>query len=127
MARITKHKFTYAASMSAAAVLLVCGVAACGKFSSTDSLLADAKQYHQKGDDTSAQIQLKNVLQKSPDNVEARYLLGVISNEIGDPLAAEKELRKAVSLGMPAAKVAPDLGQSLLMQNQFQKALDETA
>jgi putative PEP-CTERM system TPR-repeat lipoprotein len=121
-----KKQLSAAASLSLAAVLLSCGLAGCGKLASADSLVAEARQYREKGDDTSAAIQLKNALQKSPDNVDARYLLGVIENETGDPLSAEKELRRAVSLGMAADKVAPDLGRSLLMQGQFQKVLDET-
>jgi putative PEP-CTERM system TPR-repeat lipoprotein len=122
-----KNKLAKAASVSSAAILLTCSITACHSTESVDALVAEAKQYHEKGDDTSAQIQLKNALQKSPDNAEARYLLGVIDNETGDPQSAEKELRKAMSVGMSAEKVMPDLAKSLLMERKFQEVLDETA
>lgn len=121
-----KNKLTITATISSAAILFTCGIAACSKTQSVEGLVADARQYHQKGDDTSAQIQLKNALQKSPDNAEARYLLGTISNETGNPQSAEKELRKALSLGMSTEKILPGLAKSLLMQGKFQEVLDET-
>lgn len=123
-----KNKFTInaAASITSAAILFTCGIAACSKTQSVEALVAEARQYQQKGDDTSAQIQLKNALQQSPDDVEARYMLGTIAIETGDPQSAEKELRKALSLGMSAGKVLPELAKSLLMQRQFRKVLDET-
>lgn len=65
-------------------------------------------------------------MQKNPDDAEARYLLGMIYQETGDPVSAEKELRKALTLGMDRDKVMPGLGKVLLMQGQFQKVLDET-
>lgn len=107
-------------------VLFVGGITACSKAPSAQILLSEARQYQQKGDNNAAIIQIKNILQKSPDDVEARYLLGVIYNEKGDAQSAEKEIRKALSLGMSSAKALPDLGKALLMQGQFQKVLDET-
>ncbi len=80
----------------------------------------------QQGERKSAVIQLKNALQKDPNNVDARYMLAGIYNQTGDPVSAEKELRKALSLGLAADKVKADLGKSLLLQGQYQKALDET-
>ena len=102
------------------------GLAGCGKGKDAQTLIADAKQYQQKGDDKAAIIQLKNALQKNPDDAEARYLLGTIYNKTGDSQSAEKELRRALSLGMSPAKVLPDLGQTLLNLGQFQQVLDET-
>ncbi|MGE5028113.1 MAG: XrtA/PEP-CTERM system TPR-repeat protein PrsT [Betaproteobacteria bacterium] len=87
--------------------------------------LAEARQYQQKGDSKAAVIQLKNALQKDPNNGEARYLLGVIYNDTGDGLSAEKELRKALGLHMDAARVMPALGRSLLLQGAFEKVLEE--
>jgi len=123
---IQKKKQTLTFTLtSVAAVLSIAFISGCGKTQSTESLLAEAKQYQQKGDRKAAIIQLKNALQKNPDNVETRYLLGTIYNEIGDPVSAEKELRKAASLGMDAAKIAPEMAKSMFMQNQFPKVLEE--
>ncbi|MDN5836787.1 MAG: hypothetical protein L0H12_05480, partial [Nitrosospira sp.] len=47
------------------------GLAGCEKTKDTQTLIADARQYQQKGDDKAAIIQLKNALQKNPDDAEA--------------------------------------------------------
>lgn len=107
-------------------VLTISGITACNKAPTAQMLISEAKQYQQKGDTNAAVIQLKNVLQKNPNDVEARYVLGTIYNEKGDANSAEKEIRKALSLGMSPVKALPDLSKALLMQGQFQKVLDET-
>ncbi|MFZ1319789.1 MAG: tetratricopeptide repeat protein, partial [Candidatus Nitrotoga sp.] len=106
-------------------ILCMGGMTACGKTQTSETLVAEAKQYQQKGDNKAAIIQLKNALQKTPEDAEVRYILGTIYNETADFPSAEKELRKALSLGMNPAKVSPDLGKSLLMQGKFQAVLDE--
>lgn len=107
-------------------LLLTIGLAACTKNEDPAALIAQAKQYQQKGDSKAAVIQLRNALQKTPDDAEARFLLGSIYSTTGEPLSAEKEFRKAASLGIKRDKVAPLLGQTLLDLGQFQKVLDET-
>ena len=107
-------------------VLIGGGATAFGKVENTRALISEAKLYQQKGDNQAAIIQLKNALQKNPDDAEARYLLGMIYQETGDPLSAEKELRKALALGISRDKVMPGLAKVLLIQGQFQKVLDET-
>src|SRR5690606_18560404 len=42
-----------------------------------------------------------------------------------DAVSAEKEIRKALELGMSPDKAMVDLAQALLAQGQFQKVLDE--
>lgn len=119
-------KFTAKQTLSLTAMTIALAVlAGCGQ-DNAQKLVAEAKQYEQKGEHKAAVIQLKNALQKNPDDREARYLLGTIYLRTGDGASAEKEIRKAVSLGMDAAQVLPDLGKALLMQGQAQKALDET-
>jgi len=111
----------------AASMLLtaaVAGLTACSKDDTSQSLIADARQYQQKGDLKAAIIQLKNALQKNPNDMEARYLLGVMYLDSGEPLSAQKELEKALSLGMNRDKVAPMLGKAFLQDNKFQQALD---
>ncbi|MEQ1600220.1 MAG: PEP-CTERM system TPR-repeat protein PrsT [Methylophilaceae bacterium] len=105
--------------------LLMGGVTSCGKAETSQKLVLEAKQYQQKGDNKAAVIQLKNALQKNPDDAEARYLLGTIYNQIGDVQSAEKELRRALTLGVDAAKILPELGKALVTQGEFQKVLDE--
>jgi Tfp pilus assembly protein PilF len=109
-------------------ILGVTGLAmiACNKPQDAQTLVADARNYQQKGDNKAAIIQLKNSLQQNPNDPEARYLLGTIYNKTGDLQSAEKELRKALSLGMSPAKVWPELGQTMLGLGQFQQLLDNT-
>jgi putative PEP-CTERM system TPR-repeat lipoprotein len=101
-------------------------MAACNKPQDAQTLIADARNYQQKGDNKAAIIQLKNSLQQNPNDPEARYLLGTIYNKTGDLQSAEKELGKALSLGMSPTKVWPELGQTMLGLGQFQQLLDNT-
>lgn len=123
---MTKYKGLSKTVILAAACLLAVGLAGCGKSQTTESLLIEARQYQGKGEYKTAIIQLKNALQHSPDNTDARFLLGSIYNQTGDAQSAEKELRKAISLGMDVSAVLPELGKALLFQGQFQQILDET-
>jgi putative PEP-CTERM system TPR-repeat lipoprotein len=106
-------------------VFLLGGVAGCSKTPDTQALLSEAKAYQKKGESKAAIIQLKNAIQQNPEDRDARLLLGQIYSQTGDAQSAEKELRKALSLGASPAEVLPTLGRSLLQQRQFQKVLDE--
>lgn len=124
MSELGNMRTTTIAILSAAFVLMG-GLTSCGNTQTAKTLISEARQYQLAGDNKAAIIQLKNALQKNPDNVEARYLLGTIYNQTGDAKSAEKELRRALSLGMKPAGVLPELGNSLLAQGQFQQVLDE--
>ena len=62
--------------------------------------------------------------QKNTDHAEARYQLGIIYNEMGNYLSAEKELEKARRLGYARDKTELALAQAWLGQGEFQKVLD---
>jgi putative PEP-CTERM system TPR-repeat lipoprotein len=104
----------------------VLGLAACGQRSSPQALLAEAQQYHVKGDHKAAIIQLKNALQQNDAFVPARTALADIYNSAGDNVSAEKEIRKALSLGLAREEAQPILATALLKQGKFQPLLDET-
>ena len=97
---------------------------ACGG-DSTDAMLASARDYMSKKDNKAAIIQIKNVLQKTPDSVEARYLLGVALLEAGDVVPAEVELKKALELKALPEDVVPKLAQAMLATRQFKKLTDD--
>ncbi|MCZ6559974.1 MAG: PEP-CTERM system TPR-repeat protein PrsT [Gammaproteobacteria bacterium] len=80
---------------------LLCGLAACSR--DPASRLELAQQKVADNDYVTAIIELKNLLQSSPDNIEARLLLSEVSLALGDPLAAEKELNAAIDLGAEAS------------------------
>lgn len=119
---------TYSTTRRVAASMLltaaVASMSACSKNETTQSLIEDAQQYQKKGDLKAAVIQLKNALQKNPEDAQARYALGMIYLETGESLSAQKELEKAISLGMNRDKVTPALGQAYLQEGKLQQALD---
>ena len=92
---------------------------------STGDLIRSARDYQAKGDHKAAIIQLKNAVQKQPDNGEARLLLGRSSLVIGDPATAEKEFRKAAEYGQPPAAVSPWIAQSMLDGGEVDKVVAE--
>ena len=83
---------------TALALALAASICAC-RSDDPATLMASAKQYLQKHEFGASIIQLKNLLQKNPDNGEARFLLGVAFLEQDNPAAAQIELDKAVKLG----------------------------
>lgn len=108
-----------------AAIFALGALSGCSKTETSASLLADAQKYRQKGDIKAAMIQVKNAVAKSPEDGEARIQLSMLHAEAGDPVSAEKEIRKAMSLGIGAERTAPLLAKALLAQNLAQKVLDE--
>lgn len=100
-------------------------LASCGLGMSNQDRLDRGSQAFSDGDYRAAIIDAKNVLQKEPDNIGARLLLGRVSVVVGDGATAEKELRKAVELGTDLATVLVDLGSALLMQQKFDAVVDE--
>lgn len=115
------------ASVVLTALMFAAGLSGCGKTDTSASLMADARQYQDKGDVKAALIQLKNAAVKSPEDAEVRFQLASLYNQAQDPVSAEKEIRKAASLGMDSARTAPELGKALLAQGKAQQAIDETA
>ena len=91
-----------------------------------ERMIAKAQAHRAKGNYQAAIIELKNLLQKSPNHAEARYLLGTEYLEAGDARAAEAELRRAITLGAGIGRTLPQLGKSLLLQAKFKQVLDET-
>ena len=89
------------------------------------SFIASAKSYMAKADYNAATIEIKNALQKDPDNREARTLLAKALIETGNAAAAETEVRKAIALSAPADETYPLLARALAGQGQFQKLTTE--
>ena len=87
------------------------------------ALLASAKDYMAKRDFKASTIQLKNVLQQTPDNGEARYLLGLALLEQGDAISAEIELQKAVALKFDSDELHVALARTALAKGELDKVL----
>lgn len=97
----------------------------CSRGESSSEYLKDAQNYHAHGDNKSAIIQLKNALQKDPNNGEARFLLGEIYRETGNFSAAEDELQMALQYEKNRSLVQLALGKVYLGRGEYQKVIDE--
>jgi putative PEP-CTERM system TPR-repeat lipoprotein len=109
------------------ALMLMVPLGGCEKLSHSTAQdhVQKAKDYQAKGELRSSIIELKSALQKSPNNAEARGLLGQLYIATGQGAEAEKELKKAQSLGMGEEAIKPLLGKALLLQGLYQRVLDE--
>ncbi len=99
-------------------------VSCTGKISDTEHL-SRAKEYQEKGEIRESMIELKSALQINPDNIEARTLLGQLYLRIGNGVAAEKEFRRALNLGVTRDALMLPLAEALALQNKHQQLLDE--
>jgi putative PEP-CTERM system TPR-repeat lipoprotein len=81
---------------------------------SPESRIESAKQALQKSDAKTAVVELKSLLQKMPGNAEARMLLGQTFQDLGQWDNSEKELRKAMELGVPVERLLPLLAKTLV-------------
>ncbi|CAB1276791.1 XrtA/PEP-CTERM system TPR-repeat protein PrsT [Candidatus Nitrosacidococcus tergens] len=110
-----------------AVLLLSLFLISCSKDFTPEEYIARAKEYQEKQDISSAIIELKNALQKSPDNAEARLLLGKAYIQTSNGAASEKELEKAIKFGLPSQDGVIPLTRALFLQGKFQEAIDSIA
>ncbi|MGD1876723.1 MAG: XrtA/PEP-CTERM system TPR-repeat protein PrsT [Kiloniellaceae bacterium] len=83
-----------------------------------------AQEYLEEGDLRSANIELKNALQRDPNNAEARFLLGSVLLKLGDAPGAEKELLRAKELNYQSDELDLMLAYARLKMRQFDAVLD---
>lgn len=108
-------------------ILLVLLLAGCdGLFNevSDAEYVSRAQAYLDEGKLKSASIELKNALANNANNAQARWLLGKLYVEIGNGLAAEKELNKARELGVNNDSIVPLLLESLLIQKKYKSVIN---
>lgn len=99
----------------------------CDQFNqySEQELIQRAKDFEDKGNLKGSIIELKNALQKNPDNAQARLLLGQIYLKNGMGHEAEKELSQAEKLGVSHESIQIDLGEALLLMGEYSRVLNE--
>jgi len=108
---------------TAVALALTASICAC-RSDDPAALMASAKQYAQRRDFNASIIQLKNLLQTTPDDGEARFLLGVAFLEQDNPGAAQIELDKAVALAFSSDELQVALARAALAKGQTEKMLE---
>jgi len=86
--------------------------------SSDVELLASARGYLEKPDNTSAIIELRNLLQQNPEQREGRFLLGKTLLATGDAAGAEIQLQRALDAGHPENEVLPLLAKAMIALNK---------
>jgi putative PEP-CTERM system TPR-repeat lipoprotein len=117
-------KFTFLPLVIAVSLAL----SACGdKKNSPQVALKEAESAVAKGDFAAATIHLKNALAGNPDDAQSRLTLGRVYLSMGEFGLAEADLRRALELGVTQASVLPLLLESLVLQGQYQKTIDEVA
>ena len=117
-------------SLHAAALclaMLAVLMAACGESPEAEAqkFMESAQRSYDAGDFNGAFIELKNALQKRPDNAAARLLLGRIYLDAGDGVSAEKELAHAWELGNRTDDVRLLLTQARLRQGNYEAVLED--
>jgi len=106
-------------------LILLTSIVAHGWAGAEENLIEQARDYIQKGEIKTAVIQLKNLLQKDPENAEARALIGESYIKLGDGPSAAKELEKARDLGAPKERWMIPLARAYLLQDKPKAVLDQ--
>lgn len=92
---------------------------------SAEEHIERAKDMEANGNLRGMVIQLKNAIQKSPDNPQARLMLGEAYLEFKQADNAIKELSQARKLGVGEATIKPLMGEALIQSKEYQRVLDE--
>lgn len=103
-------------------------ISACGQTELTPAeYVAQAQDYFDKDNYEAAAISLRNALQKDPQNLEARWLLARVAIELGDGAAAEKEIGRAIDLGLSIQAARPLQIQAIFLQGDYDRVIVETS
>ncbi|MCB1923457.1 MAG: PEP-CTERM system TPR-repeat protein PrsT [Gammaproteobacteria bacterium] len=86
---------------------------------SPDALINRAEQAFAEKRFNAAVIDLKAVLRANPNHARARWLLGELYLETQDGASAEKEFRRAASLGVSEDGTVPQVARALLLQHKI--------
>jgi tetratricopeptide (TPR) repeat protein len=80
-----------------------------------------------EGQPRTARIHLLNAIQAAPNDGAIRIAQAEAYLALGDGVAAEAELRRALALGIPAASVHHLMAHVFLLEHQADRAIDEAA
>ena len=106
-------------------VLGAAGGAAWWKFGRRADHLALGRQMMASGDPRGAALELRNAVRDNPDSIEAHYRLGYTLLQLGDAVAAQKELERVQAMGGGEKDVPVLLAQSYLAQGLNKELVDK--
>ena len=86
-------------------------IAGCGDKKTYEEYVAQATVQIEENQHSAAILSLKNAIRIEPRNANARYQLGIAYIAIGNFYNAEKELEKAIELGIAEPEITPKLAQ----------------
>ncbi len=87
--------------------------------------LKDARALLARGDVQGAALELRDAVQRNPSNAEAQARLGAVQLLLHDPIAAERELEAARSLGYKGTDLRPLMARALLGQKRYTEVLSQ--
>ncbi len=119
--RIAPLALSLALAFSAAVPLSGCDRSA---HLSVEEHIERAKDFQSKGNTRASILELKNAVQKDPNNAQARWLLGNTYLEMRLGGEAETQLDKAVKLGINPKSARIPIARAQLYQGNFQQILD---
>lgn len=116
-------------TLIATAIFLPLVVASCDDAAESDVVryIERAEAHLAAGENNAASIELKNALQRAPENARAHFLLGQVHLEAGDGFSAEKEFLRAQQSGADLDDVAVPLSRARLLKGDFQSVLDQVS
>ncbi len=91
---------------------------------SVEEHIERAKDFQSKGNTRASILELKNAVQKDPNNAQARWLLGNTYLEMRLGGEAETQLDKAVKFGINPKSARIPIARAQLYQGNFQQILD---
>jgi len=113
MIAVTKeHRRSLLRAVAGTAALLL--VASCGLWMDSEDMLKRARQEQEKGDLRAALVDLRTLLRKDPQMLEARVALGEVSLQMGDVASAIRELELARNSSLPLERVVAPLARAYL-------------
>ena len=107
----------------AAIAAVVLGTMEVSARTEAESYAQSADQLLKKGDLRGAAIELRNAVQKAPEDGDLRVKLGEVNLRLGDALAAEAAAIKARDLRVPDERVAPLLARALYAEGEYGRLL----
>jgi protein O-GlcNAc transferase len=82
-----------------------------------------ARQHHQAGRLTEAEVIYRQILDREPNHDDVLHLLGVIAHQVGNNQLAVDLINRAIALNSTAAIYHNNLGLALMGQNQTTAAI----